>query len=281
MDGASFDFEALLRSAIIGLGAGLITAVIAQWIEKKRWLIPVLLGLGVGLIMIALIFYTWPSLVKVPNLENLSRAEAEQLLTKKGLIPEVSPQHVPSVEPGRVVPGSQDPPPGIKVRKDTVVRFAVSVNSELLQPKAANTEASPSVSFFEPKSGQEILCKRYGDGIYRFSVEGVSTGVVGSDLKLLLWVRPVSPPAENPGWYSQRPPINGISRVESNGSWRGVGQIGNAQWPPHDGDIIDIAVTVIENEAAKRLLARPGVVIETDLSYITSDKALGVRVRLK
>ncbi len=281
MDGAVFDFEALLRGIIIGLGTGFIVATITHLVLRLRWGSAVLLGMGVTLILTTILFYAWPSLIEVPNLANLSRAEAELLLAKKGLIPEVRPQHVPTTEAGRVVSYSQDPLPGIRVQKGTVIRFAVSISPEQLPHKAEEMGVTPSVSLFQPRSGEEVHCRRYGNGIYRFSVKGISKEVTGSGLQLLLWVKPVNPPSETPGWYLQRRPINGIHTVKLDGSWEGIGQIGNAQWPPHQGDILDVAVGVVESETAQRLLATPGVVTRIHLPGITSDKALGVRVRLK
>lgn len=282
MNEVAFDFEALLRGIIIGLGTGLIVAVIVHAISRLRWGIVILLAIGVALILTTISFYAWPSLVEVPNLANRSHAEAELLLAKKALISEARPQHTTTTEAGRVVPYSQDPLPGIKVCKGTVVRFSVSESPRQLSRKTKETEVIPSVSLFRPRSGEKVYCRRYeNDGAYRFSAEGMSEGVVEGGLQLLLWARPVSPPSEIAGWYLQRPPINGIASVEPDGSWRGIGQIGNAQWPPHEGDILDVAITVVDAETAQHLLGAPGIVTRIDLLGITSDKALEIKVGLK
>jgi hypothetical protein len=282
MNSAVFDFEALLRGIVIGLGIGLIVTAITHLVLKIRRGVAVLLGMGAVLILTTILFYAWPSrIIEVPNLANLSLAEAELSLAKKGLIPEVTPQPNPTTEARRVVPYSQDPSPGIKVRKNTVVRFVVSMGPGQPAPQGEEPGVTASVSLFQPRSDEEVHCRRYGDDIYRFSVEGVSTGVTGSGLQLLLWVKPANPPSETPGWYLQRGFVNGIHRVDSDGSWRGIGQIGNVQWPPHEGDIFNVAVTVVNSETAQRLLATADVVTRIDLPGIASDEALGVRVRLK
>lgn len=278
INGVIFDFEALLRSVIIALGTGLIVVAITHWVLKLPRGVTILFGVGVTLILTVILV---SRLIEVPRLANLSRAEAELVLSKKKLIPEVRPQYVSTTEAGRVIPHSQDPLPGIKVRQGTVVRFAVSAGAEQLLTEAKETGVSPYVSLFQPRSGEEVHCSRYGDGIYRFSVEGVSKGIAGGNLQLLLWVKPVDPPSETPGWYLQRLPINGIVGIKPDGAWEGIGQMGDAQWPPHQGDILDVAVTVVKPETAQGLLAEMGVVTRMALPGTTSDKALGVKVRLK
>jgi hypothetical protein len=280
MTGAAFDFETFLRSIIIGLGTGFIVAALTPLIFKLRWGSAVPLGIGVALILTVILFFAWPPVVEVPNIAGLSKTEAELLLEKKGLVPEVTPQQVPTTEVGRVVPYSQDPLPGIKVRKGTSVRFGVNI-SDVTPPDTIKIEKHSSVKLFRPRSGEKMHCRLYGDGIYRFSVEGISQGVGGGGFQLLLWAQPVKPPSETPGWCLQRGPINGIHSVKSDGSWEGIGQIGNPEWPPHDGDILDVAVTVVESEIAERLLATQGVVTRISLPGITSDKALGVKISLK
>jgi len=150
----------------------------------------------------------------------------------------------------------------------------------ILMSSEEEEEEPSSVSLVTPTSGEEVRCIRYGDGIYRFSASGTSTELSGR-LRLLLWVKPVRPSSETPGWYLQRPPINGISKIKPDGSWEGIGQIGNIQWPPHAGDVFDVAVTVVDVESANQLLVEPGVVVRIDLPGIASDVASGIRVKLK
>jgi hypothetical protein len=272
-----FDLEALIRALIIGLGTGFIVTSIASIFTKKPKGHLITFGGGLALIITLIIFPLWPSLIKVPDLSNLSRDEAEDLLIKKGLFFDVIPQYHHETEPGRVIPYSQDPLPGIKVHKGTKVKFAVALPSESFIEKA--DKSSVSVSLFRPKTSEKVHCARYADGIYRFSVVGSSKGL-SDRLKLLLWIRPENPPSETPGWYLQRPPVNGIGEVETNGSWQGIAQVGNEQWPPHEGDILDVAVTIVDVKTANQLLAEPGVVTRINLPGITSDIALSIVVKL-
>lgn len=279
MNRVLFDVEALVRSIVIGLGVGFIVSAIAHYILKLSKGAIILLGIGIFLIVTGVLYFSWPSLIEVPDLKGLSRDQAELLLSQKSLVPEVRPQYSSEVERGRVIPHSQDPLPGIKVRKGTVVRFAVNIGNQQPLPKQTE-ESAPLVSIFRPRSGEDALCTRYGDGIYRFTVEGISKNISEKGLRLLLWVKPVSPPSETPSWYLQRPPINGILEIKPDGSWSGIGQIGNAQWPPHEGDVIDIAVTVVDSKTAKHLLGEPGVVTRISLPGIASDTASKVKIRL-
>jgi beta-lactam-binding protein with PASTA domain len=57
----------------------------------------------------------------VPELDGRAQAEAEDVLTKRGLTPESRPQLASGVEPGRVVPHSQSPVRGLLVRRGTSV----------------------------------------------------------------------------------------------------------------------------------------------------------------
>lgn len=147
-----------------------------------------------------------------------------------------------------------------------------------------------SVSILEPKSGGYVQCSHSSDGTYHFSVKGTSTKVYDNDkVALLLWVRPVMPPSETPGFYLQRKPINGITRIEENGHWEGIGQIGNVVYPPHAGDILDVAMTVVDKATAARLLGQTGAVSELNPRGVVTRvrlpgrgqaKAEGVRVKL-
>jgi hypothetical protein len=107
-----------------------------------------------------------------------------------------------------------------------------------------------------PSSGGRVACTRGADGVYRFSVTGTSAELARDREKLLLWVKPLHPSAG--GWFLQRPPGNGIDAIEATGAWRGTGQIGNVQYPPHNGDTMDITVTAVETAPADRLLGEAG-----------------------
>lgn len=279
-----FDLEGLVRSFVMALGIGFLVEAIAFLVLRTRenwprWKLTLIMGgIGMVLLLTAAIFYLSPRLVEVPRLDELSQAEAEQVLVKRQLVHKAQRQHS-ETEAGRVIPHSQEPVAGIKVRPGTVVRFSVSLGTQSQEPQEEGGVPQVSVSLFRPKSGDQVHCTRNPDKVYRSSVEGTSTGL-SADLRLLLWVRPVNPPSETPGWYLQRPPSNGISRVEPDGSWEGVAQIGNAQWPPHEGDVLDVAVTVADKETASQLMAEPGGGIRDQPVGIASDMASDVVVTL-
>jgi len=275
------DWTALIRSLIIGLGANLVVTALGILFYKKNKAIMAMLGCGIMLLVATSIFYSWPSLLVVPDLSGLSQAEAEATLERQQLVPEARPVYSPGTKPGLVGAGSQEPGQGVKVRPGTVVRFGVAVSGQpavTLPPEPAVGKAS--VSLFRPKGGESVKCTRFPDGTYHFSALG-KVSVLLPNMRLLLWIRPVKPPSETAGWYLQRPPINGIHQVNQDGSWEGTAQIGNAMWPPHTGDILDVAVTIAPENQVQQLLATPGVVTSVSLPGISSDIALGVRVEVR
>lgn len=169
----------------------------------------------------------------------------------------------------------KESPPSTTSSITTPMVAATSTETVTITP---TNSGAPSVSLFQPKAGEKVRCVRGDDGIYRFSVRGTSSGTNG--FRLLLWVRPVSPRSETPGWYLQRPPANGISSVEADGSWAGIAQIGNLQWPPHEGDILDLIVTIADSDSANQLMAEAGVVVRYQPVGVVSDTASNVVVTL-
>ena len=137
-----------------------------------------------------------------------------------------------------------------------------------------------SASLSHPTSAETLQCKLYPDRVYRFEVTGVSNGISEKQM-LLLWIEPVTPRSEIPGWYLQRAPWNGITSFDNTtGAWEGTGQIGNPRWPPHASDVLNVAVTVVEAKVAQKLLAEPGVVVRIRLPGTVADIARNVRVGL-
>lgn len=202
-------------------------------------------------------------LVEVPDLTGLSRAEAEDKLTKIGLVPAANTQHDQNTESGRVIQGSQEPGSGIIVERKDVVSFKVAVQLVSLNLKNSGI----------------VHCLRSDDGVCRFSVEGKASDL-STDKALLLWVRPSKGPLD---WYLQGPPSNGIMNVNSDGVWQGIGQIGNIDYPPSQGDILDVAVTLVESGTAKALLdklATLRVVKQSNLPGTMTAIASSVRVEL-
>jgi hypothetical protein len=282
----NFDLEALIRAIGISLGIGLIVATIGYFVMRKssewsRWKHVLTMGIiGIVIILTFAIYYAWPSLVNVPSLDDLSQAEAEDLLVKRRLIPEARPQYAAGVDAGRVIPHSQSPVAGLPVRPETPVSFAVNVRDERPSMVQVSSDALAAM-LFQPATGGNVICSRGGDNVYRFEVRGTSSGLSPDRYGLLLWVKPVRPPSETAGWYLQRPPVNGIHRIEADGGWIGIAQIGNATWPPHEGDALDLAVTLADRDAINKLMAESGVAIYNQPLGISSQTAHGVVVTIK
>jgi hypothetical protein len=285
MDTGSLDSEALIRAASTGLGVGLTVGAIGYFVMRthkdwvRKWPVLIMGMVGVAIIIATVTYYAWPSLISVPSLDGFSQAQAEDLLTKTRLVPEARPQYAAGVDAGHVIPQSQNPSPGLLVRSGTVVSFAVAERGET-RPIIASSPVTISVSLFQPKAGEKITSSRGADGIYRLSVSGASSAL-SDKYGLLLWVRPVNPPADRIGWYLQRPPVNGIAGVEADGSWTGVAQIGNAQYPPHEGNTVDLAVTIADNDEINKLMSEQGVVVRNQPVGVKSATASGVILILK
>jgi hypothetical protein len=133
----------------------------------------------------------------------------------------------------------------------------------------------PAVSLLQPRKAGQLDCPPDAGAITRCSVSGSATGV-SQGQRVLLWVRPVNPPSESDGWYLQRPP-NGVGNQSGN-TWSGKIQIGNRDFPAHDGDIVDVAVSIADAATTDRLMRTSGVAIETEpLGVVT---AISENVRL-
>ena len=136
-----------------------------------------------------------------------------------------------------------------------------------------------SISLSHPKTAETVRCHLGADRIYRFSVTGVLSSVADGQVPLL-WVMPSSPKSETRGWYLQRGP-NGIKAFDTvSGKFDGIGQIGNPQWPAHDGDTLAIAVTAVDSALAEELLSEGGVVVRRNLPGSGFEIAQNVRVQM-
>jgi hypothetical protein len=279
----SVDVESLIRAIIIAACTGFIVRYITDRLAKSKngsnrlpWAAAVAVTVLVGVIL----YYAWPSLRTVPKLDKLAQAEAEELLLKKRLVPQPTPERAVDVEIGRVVPHSQSPAAGLPVHRGTVVSFGVSVSNEKSGSAAGIPLNTPTVSIFQPRSGEAIRCRAGGDGLYRCTVTGTSSDIRAGSFFPLLWLRPVNPPSDQAGWYLERSG-NGISRVEADGSWTGVAQIGNSTYPPHEGDVVDVAVSLAAEGAYRELMGRGGVVVEPEPVGAWKDTASNLVVTLK
>jgi hypothetical protein len=139
------------------------------------------------------------------------------------------------------------------------------------------TQTMVWVSLLSPKNNENVKFTSDADGIYTCTINGLSSGVLNSNSRLLLWIRPINPPSERPGWYLQRDP-NGVSIIHYDGSWFGIAQLGNAQWPPHTGDTFDVAVTITDKATGSQLMAESGDVVKSSPVGSPSDIAASVVV---
>ncbi len=268
-----------LESIFISLGASLVVLAIGMMVKRIPKSVAVLLAIGFGMIA----FVLWPRavLVEVPDLADLSRDEAELKLTSVKLVPAPEPQQAPNTPLEHVIPLSQEPLPGTKVRHGAVVRFSVS-SPTAIYPNRTSPNASVAeglVSIFSPKNGGEVAPKRGADNVFRFEVQGTTEAIDAANSTLLLWLQPIDPPSERPGWYLQRLPDEGIRSV-SGRTWRGVCRIGSEQWPPHNGDVVDVVATAVAGDEAQRLLARQGPVTTVVLPGLAS-KVVRLNVRIR
>jgi hypothetical protein len=131
------DLLGLTRGILVGTGTGLLVGLIMRKAGRLRWGGVIAASIAVVLIVTVVVSLAWPSLAEVPDLKQLSRAEAERILLANDLNPQARPLRAPGIESGRVVPGSQDPQPHLKVARCTAVTFAVSAGREMGNPPRA------------------------------------------------------------------------------------------------------------------------------------------------
>ena len=90
-------------------------------------------------------------------------------------------------------------------------------------------------------------------------------------------MNPVEPPAG--GWYLQREANqDGIpsDRIDPDGRFIGRAQLGNLQYPPRDGHLVEVAVTVADDALYRRLIARGPE--ETEAAPVGAARAVSTHV---
>lgn len=163
----------------------------------------------------------------VPNLDYLPLEEAEDRLADQCLDFVVVPVVRSDIEVGRVVPNSQSLSPGQLVRSNTKVSLSVS------------DEGTSALAY--PRSNSQVDCIRRSEGFCTITVEGMASALVSRDqLRLLLWAK-----SRESGWYLQDsgPTQTILDRPDQ--TWTRQAQIGNSRYPPSDGELVDLALTVI------------------------------------
>jgi hypothetical protein len=182
---------------------------------------------------------------RVPDLDGLSRIEAEKQLRIIGLQPVVKRSYAPGYELDEVIRASQSPKRGALVAPAASVQFTV-----------AGLPDDVKARIHEPANDQTVECVRENDGIHRFRVKVIASGVERPGLRLLLWVRPVT--KEVGSWYLQMPPGEGIY-PRAKGEWTGSARLGNEEWPPHDGDQVALVLTVLGDRKGVETQTTPAV----------------------
>ena len=159
----------------------------------------------------------------------------------------------------------------------TLILALLSLSGEFAPARPAPQAGKATVSLSQPRKDGQLDCAPDAGAIFRCSVAGGVTGV-SQGQRLLLWVRPVRPPSESEGWYLQRRP-NGLVN-QSGSTWDGKIQIGNRDFPPQDGDTVDVAVSITETPVADKLMKAPGVVIEPELIGEANTISDNIRLRI-
>lgn len=270
--------DALTASWIIGISGSLIAAGLC-WvllekitITQKNRLIRFLIVIGLALILfIVATSYTNSTLIKTPDLDGLSQDAASKTLEDLNLIPSPSQKNSCDIVNKYVIPKSQDPIPGTMVFKDTRVYFDIS-NGICPSSTPTQTSLTPtptlsplctgpaSVQLSNITNGDRLEPIPDANGIHTIKIMGKSSNIYCSGFELLLWMKPISPPSERPGWYLQKSP-NGIAHLNEDGSWEGTIQVGNSMYPPNNGDMVSILVNAIRKEEAISLLAENKVIV--------------------
>lgn len=258
----------VLVPIVLGLGVGLLTEAVSQLLlrsgrvpenTKSAWrMLAAALALTAGVA----VYLLQPGLTTVPNLARLSVDEAAQLLRGRGFEPSPRYESSPTIEDGLVLPESQRPIAGQMAGAGGTVTFAVSTGLGPISDPTVRTsgDGQGGLSWNMPGPGASLELIRDGSGLHRASVSGLVPGSLTGSHRLLLWVRPVRPAPDSPGWYLQRPPGNGVSAYAAGGTWDGIIQIGNREFPPNDGDVVDLAISVVSATEARALETGAGAV---------------------
>lgn len=251
---------------LMGAGVSLLSVAFSYFTHKK---LGVIISAIVGAVLVALAFLTFSGLVRVPDLSNASKDEALSHLKHIRLVVDassVAEVYDKTVEKGKVIPMSQAPVAGQLVERGTRASLSVS-----LGPQPVVTTS--------PVNKGKASCSKFADGLYRISLAGVSHLSKGQTL--LVWVKPVSPSSELPGWYLQREPGNGLRYIAQDGAWEALAQVGNPQNEPKTGYLIDLAVSVIDSESATRMLDNTDLVTAPSPEGAYVEYLAGIVIEIK
>lgn len=169
----------------------------------------------------------------------------------------------------------------ILITTGIVMKYPKSLKGEkvaIASPAPRPVAASVFVKIAKPQSDDSLEVELYPDGIHRGAVLGSFSGL-SNEQHIFLWIRPVKPRSETFGWYLQRPPGNGVNHLNADGTWEGIAQIGNRDFPPQAGDLIDIGVTMVNSKTADDLLSQRGMVTRDQPLGIVSDIVRNIKVK--
>jgi len=197
----------------------------------------------------------------VPNLDYLLLADAEDRLSEQCLDSFVIPLVDAGIQLGHVVPNSQDPPAGLFVRPRTKVTFRV-------KDEGVN-------SLDDPRTNGEADCIMRSEGFCMITAEGRGSALVSSGkLVLLLWAK-----SRESGWYLQSPSSAQPELFRPDGTWTQQAQIGNSRYPPSEGELVDLTLTVISSAGAKRLDRRRGEAFQQPEGWpVTAAERVSIRL---
>jgi hypothetical protein len=271
MEQYSDTYETILQISI-GLGISILTGIIMELTTKIRKK-AIIVAIGVFLIAVPLLKTLWPTpyMVEVPNINLLAVKKANHLLLEKRLVP--VPIGIPSSNKNYlyVIENSQIPSPGEIVEQNTFVRYKAFTEEDHNSKMSAN--------LFHPEQDDDLICVLEGGEIYRCPVTGTMHGMSNKE-RILLWVRPILPRSETAGWYLQRGQ-NGILEVNfENGFWEGVVQLGNEQWPPETGHVVELSVTIVDEAKAASLMSEQSIVVSVKPLGLTPPVIRKLRVRV-
>ncbi|HEY1205944.1 MAG: PASTA domain-containing protein [Bryobacteraceae bacterium] len=225
----------LLTSILIGAAGSLVAAAVMLGLgqrfakEKVRWKNVILTVVVAAGLSIAAAFMGFDIHYAVPNLDYLPLAEAEDRLAAQHLDSVAAPVENPGIEPGRVVPKSQSLSPGLLVQSGTTLSFSVS------------DEGTNSLDY--PHTNGQVDCVRKQEGFCTISVEGRDSALVSSgQLRSLLWTK-----SRESGWYLQDQGSTQTELIRPDRTWRRQAQVGNSRYAPSDGELVDLALTVVSS----------------------------------
>ena len=104
------------------------------------------------------------------------------------------------------------------------------------------------------KSGDVIICSSTGNGA-TCAING--TAQVPSGAQVLLWVKPVNPGSNIPGYYIQLSPLGVTQQPQAGAStWDGMIQIGDHDFPPCPGNTFNLIATLDDASTAATLIGQ-------------------------